>query len=243
MSWSEVINKLKRWQPAARRDWVMTAIGALVTLAAVGVVMLAGKEPEPAPLAAAEQPAIDIPWLPDTVRRWEGIINEMAAKYNIDPEAAAIIMTLESGGYSKARSEADALGLMQVTPPTAQDISRRYLKEPRAEYDLLDPRTNIEFGMAYLAHLRDEFGEPLHGPSWDYTVELIAAGYNAGPGNAGRLYRGEGLPSQESVSYSRDALGMWRERKAEESSTFNRWLERGGFRLVDRAKAEQNSGG
>ena len=182
---------------------------------------------------------MSIPWLPDTVKRWEDIFNEMGRKYNIDPNLLAIITTLESGGYTKAVSPADAQGLMQVTPPTAKDIASKHLKEPRTSYDLTDPRTNIEFGAAYLAFLRDEFGESAQGPSWDYTVELIAAGYNGGPGAAGKLYRGEGLTSSETVVYSRDAFNMWRERHTETSPTFDRWLERGGQRLIDQAREEQ----
>jgi len=67
-------------------------------------------------------------------------------------------MTIESGGYSKAGSSADAQGLMQVTPPTAKDIAAKYLKKPASSYDLMDPRTSVEFGSAYLAYLRKNFG-------------------------------------------------------------------------------------
>jgi soluble lytic murein transglycosylase-like protein len=163
----------------------------------------------------------------------------MAQKYNIDPNVLAILMTLESGGYTKAESEAGAKGLLQITPPTAGDIASRYLKDPTESYDLFDPRTNIEFGAAYLAMLRDEFGERDQGPTWFLTMEMIAAGYNGGPSAAGQLYRGEGLTSSETLSYSRDAANMWRERKAKTSPTYDRWLERGGQRLIDLAKAEQ----
>ena len=178
-------------------------------------------------------------WIPETVKRWDKPIAEMAQKYDIDPDLLAILMTLESGGYSKAKSEAGAEGLMQITPPTAQDIAKKYLKHPVESYDLLDPRTNIEFGAAYLAHLRDVFGERGQGPSWDATVELIAAGYNGGPGAAGKLYRGEGLRDTQTVVYSRDAFNMWRERHAKSSPTFDRWVERGGSALLEKATAEQ----
>ena len=146
---------------------------------------------------------------------------------------------MESGGYSRAHSEADAQGLLQVTPVTAGDIASRYLKEPREKYDLFDARTNIEFAAAYLAMLRDEFGEPQQGPSWNATMELIAAGYNGGPSAAGALYRGEGIASDQTLIYSRDALNMWRERNSKESLTYSRWLERGGQRLIDLALDEQ----
>lgn len=224
----------QRLQP--KRDWLPMLAGGLLVLIIVGVVMVFNRPPTP---LAFEQPGITAAWIPDTVKRWEEPINEMAKAYNLDPNILAILMTLESGGYSKAESEAGAKGLMQVTPPTAADIASRYLKEPVTEYDLLNPRVNIEFGAAYLAMLRDEFGDGSHAPTWNETVELIAAGYNGGPGAAGRLWRGEGLTSTETLSYSRDAFNMWRERHGATSPTYDRWLERGGQRLIDLAKTEQ----
>jgi len=140
-----------------------------------------------------QKQGVTIPWLPDSVRRWDDLINEMSKKYNIDANAIAIVMTIESGGYSKAGSSADAQGLMQVTPPTAKDIAAKYLKKPASSYDLMDPRTSVEFGSAYLAYLRKNFGSYKQGPSWNETVELIAAGYNGGPGAALALKQGRVL--------------------------------------------------
>lgn len=220
-----------------RRDWLLFSIGAVVAIALVVTATLI-KHAQEVPLEPVAE-KISVQWIPATVKRWEEHINEMAKKYNVDPDLIAILMTMESGGYTKARSEADAEGLMQITPPTAGDIASKYLKEPVESYNLLDPRTNIEFGAAYLAVLRKEFGEREQGPSWNTTVELIAAGYNGGPGAAGKLYRGEGLTSTETVIYSRDAYNMWRERHSKTSPTYERWLERGGFRLIEQAKAEE----
>lgn len=181
---------------------------------------------------------ITIPWIPATVQRWKDPISEMSKKYDIDPNLIAIIMTLESGGYSKAASSAEAQGLSQITPPTARDIAAKFLKKPRTTYDILDPRTNIEFGTAYLAYLRKEFGMAKQGPDWNSTVELTAAGYNGGPGAANNLDKGRGLKDLQTLAYSRDAFNMWRERHAASSPTFDRWLERGGSTLIDKAKAE-----
>lgn len=214
----------------------MMVIGAVIALAGVGAMMIFKSDPTPLKPTNA---GVTIPWLPATVQRWQDPINEMAKKYDIDPNLLAIVMTLESGGYSKASSEADAVGLMQITPLTGQDIAAKFLKEPMSSYDLLDPRTNIEFGAAYLAWLRDEFGTAAQGPSWDSTVELLAAGYNGGPGAANSLEQGKGLTDTQTVAYARDAFNMWRERNAPTSPTFDRWLERGGSELVDAAKNEE----
>lgn len=220
----------------ATRDILIFSIGVLLALA--GVRLATSPVFEQTPLSADEA-ALNIQWLPASVERWSSYYREYGAAYDVNPELIAIITTVESGGDPQAVSEAGAVGLMQVTPTTAGDIARRYLKQPRQEYDLKDPRTNIEFGTAYLAMLRDEFGEARHGPDWNTTVEYVAAGYNGGGATAGALYRGEGLRDTEPVVYSRDVYNMWRERRSSASPTFERWLERGGSALVKQAASRQ----
>ncbi len=180
---------------------------------------------------------LNSPWIPATVKYWGQPIDEMAKKYDVDPNYIAIIMTLESGGYAKAESSAGAVGLMQLTPVTATDVATKYLKTPRKTYDLHDPQTSIEFGAAYLAYLRDTFAESSQGPSWDETAEVVAAGYNGGPLASLHLEQGKGLHDPQTVVYSRDAFNMWRERHASNSPTFDRWKERGGSELIDQAKS------
>jgi len=208
----------------------------LVVLAGVGVATYRYNSQTALPYRTA---GVTVPWLPATVRRWRSTIAAAGQKYNIDADLIAILMTMESGGNPKAVSSANAQGLMQVTLPTARDIAARYLIEPVQHYNLYDPATNIEFGAAYLAYLRDTFEEPNQGPSWNYTVELVAASYNGGPGAGGRLYRGAGLTDTQTVVYSRDALNMWRERHAKDSPTFDRWKERGGSDLLEAAQQVQ----
>lgn len=211
----------------------MVIIGALVTLTGALVADYVRNQQ----VAIPYQPkGVTIQWIPDSVRRWEGLINEMGKKYNIDPNLIAIIVTIESGGHSKAESAAGAKGLMQVTGRTGGDIAAKFLTEPRKDYDLMDPRTNIEFGTAYLAYLRNEFGTAKQGPEWIATAELVAAGYNGGPGTANALEKGQGLRDTQPVIYSRDAFNMWRERHSHKSPTFERWVERGGSVLLDAAR-------
>lgn len=216
----------------SRRDGTMICLGALVMLAIFGVSILVKNMRTP---LAPQSEKITIAWIPPTVKRWEKPIDAMAQRYNIDPNMLVIIMTMESGGDPRADS-GYAYGLMQVTPATGQDIARKYLREPVTKYDLWDPETNIEFGAAYLAHLRDIFGTQVQGPSWDATVELVAAGYNGGPGAASSMVQGKGLTGTQTVVYSRDAYNMWRERHAPNSPTFDRWQERGGSNLLNAAK-------
>lgn len=222
----------KRHSFISKRDCLMLGVGAIVVLAG----MITGNfiRSRRLPLQP-ETASVTIPWVPSSVKQWDGTIQEMSKKYKVDPNLIAIIITMESGGYAKAESEAGAQGLMQVTPLTAKDIAAKFLKQPRTSYDLLDPRTNIEFGTAYLAYLRKEFGTAQQGPTWNSTVELIAAGYNGGPGAANSLEQGKGLHDTQTVVYSRDAFNMWRERHNNDSPTFDRWKERGGTVLLDKA--------
>jgi soluble lytic murein transglycosylase-like protein len=211
----------------------MLLAGVLAALAGVGIFKLVESHRSAVPYQAS---GINSPWIPSTVKHWQTPIDEMSKKYDVDPDLVAIIMTIESGGYAKAGSSADAHGLMQITPLTAKDIASKYLKKPVKSYNLWDPRTNVEFGTAYLAYLRKTFEATDQGPSWNSTVELIAAGYNGGPLAALHLQDGKGMHDPQTVIYSRDAFNMWRERHAAKSPTYDRWLERGGSTLVDAAK-------
>lgn len=219
-----------------RRDVVM--IGAGIAITTAGVLAVNSIERHETALTP-ESSRITSPWIPDTVKYWEKPISEMAKRYDIDPNLIAIIITLESGGYPKATSEVNAKGLMQIMPLTAEDIAKRYVKKPQKKYDLHNPETSIEFGTAYLAMLRNEYGTAKQGPSWNDTVELIAAAYNGGFSAANALEKGEGLRDTQTLSYSRDAFNMWRERHSETSPTFDRWKERGGDELIQKAKEWQ----
>jgi len=216
------------------RDVLLLGIGGLLMLAGIKAI---NAFQDHRTVLAPKSSHISITWLPDTVSRWHEPIEAMSKRYNIDPDLLAIIMTMESGGYTQADS-GQAQGLMQIAPTTAGDIAKRYVKQPVDRYDLKDSATSIEFGAAYLAKLRDIYGAASQGPSWNTTVELMAAAYNGGFGAANSLEKGEGLGDTQTVVYSRDAFNMWRERHAAKSPTFERWKERGGQELIDKAHQE-----
>jgi hypothetical protein len=234
---NRLIKQIRKATKLSSRELILLCGGALIALLVVGAIKLIEDSRTLIPYKTAGVTAY---WIPPTVRHWDKPINEMAKKYDVDPNLIAILMTMESGGDQNAKSSDNAVGLMQITPPTAKDISQKFLKKPTTRYDLNDPSTNIEFGTAYVAYLRDEFGETSQGPDWTRTVELIAAGYNGGPGAANNLELGKGLKDTQTVVYSRDAFNMWRERVSHSSPTFDRWKERGGTALLDAAKASQS---
>lgn len=217
-----------------KRDVIVAAVAALLV---GGITMGVKLAIDTQPRLPYNNRGITISWLSPTVTKWRSTIDADAKQYNLDPNLVAVIMTLESGGYSKADS-GQAQGLMQITPATAKEIATKHLQKPAATYDIWDPPTNIEFGVAYLAYLRDAFCDGKTGPDWA-CVELIAAGYNGGPGAANSVYKGQGLTDTQTVIYSRDAFNMYRESASSNSPTYNRWLERGGQSLVDKAKTEK----
>jgi soluble lytic murein transglycosylase len=103
---------------------------------------------------------------------------------------ALSIARRESEFDPKARSSANALGLMQVLPETA----RRMAAELGLEYSesrlTSDPAFNVRVGAGYLRKMADEFGP---------SIALIASGYNAGPGRPRSWIAANGDPRLPSV--------------------------------------------
>ncbi len=104
-------------------------------------------------------------------------IRREATRNNLDPAWVAAEIRAESIFDPRARSSADARGLMQVLPSTGATLARSTgVSLPSAE-TLYDADTNIALGTAYLRQLMNRFnGKPYQ----------VIAGYNAGPGAANR---------------------------------------------------------
>jgi|GEM_PF-52637 len=106
----------------------------------------------------------------------DGTIRREAAKHNIDPTWVAAEIRAESVFNPRARSHADARGLMQVLPSTGAGLARRLGLPWSGGGDLYDPDLNIALGTAYLREMEDKYGQ---------TYIAIAA-YNAGPAPVAR---------------------------------------------------------
>ena len=102
---------------------------------------------------------------------WDIIVQESRAR-NLDPYQVAGLIRQETIFSAKARSSANAYGLMQLLVPTGKVTARKYgvTQEVTAE-TLYNPRLNIQLGTAYLRDQIDKFGR----------IEYVAAAYNAGP--------------------------------------------------------------
>lgn len=91
---------------------------------------------------------------------------------SLDPAWVAAQTRAESAFMPKARSAADARGLLQLLPGTGAMTARRIGQEWRGGDSLYEPVTNLTLGTAYLRHMLDRYnGLPY----------LAIAAYNAGP--------------------------------------------------------------
>lgn len=99
-----------------------------------------------------------------------------AAQDHLDPALLAAVIETESKFNPDARSDAGAVGLMQLTPATAKGIAQ-YTGGSRFRLsDLTNPDINIRYGAWYLAHLLAKYR----------NERLALAAYNAGQENVDR---------------------------------------------------------
>ncbi|MFT8317868.1 MAG: lytic transglycosylase domain-containing protein [Sporolactobacillus sp.] len=119
--------------------------------------------------------------LPSSGSPYSGLVNQMAAKYDVDPSLIQSIMETESGGNSQAVSQAGAEGLMQLMPGTARALGVS---------DTFDPAQNLEGGTKYIKSLLQTF----HG-----NVRLALAAYNSGAANVQKY--GDVPPFPETQAY------------------------------------------
>ncbi|MBI1300106.1 MAG: transglycosylase SLT domain-containing protein [Alphaproteobacteria bacterium] len=91
------------------------------------------------------------------------------------PEWALIhaVIRQESVFDPEAKSHAGALGLMQLLPTTAQEVSARLKLQYQKSWLTSKPKYNIQLGSAYLSRLLAAY-------DGDYAMAIAA--YNAGPG-------------------------------------------------------------
>lgn len=120
-------------------------------------------------------------------RRWIVDMVQQVARWNdVDPRFALSIVTVESRFQPHARSGANAMGLMQLIPATAERFNVK---------DAFDASQNVKGGVRYLRWLLDRY----HG-----DVAMAAAAYNAGEGAVDR-YKGI-PPYKETQQYVKRVL-------------------------------------
>jgi soluble lytic murein transglycosylase len=112
--------------------------------------------------------------------RYEQIVRGHARNYRLDPALLAAVIYAESKFDAGARSDAGAIGLMQLLPGTAKGIALRTGGERFVVEDLYDPEINVRYGSWYLRHLLDKYG----------SERLALAAYHAGQANVDRWRAG-----------------------------------------------------
>jgi hypothetical protein len=103
--------------------------------------------------------------LSPTEQKWEGAIQAAAAKYGkVSANTLRALMMAESSGDENAKSDAGAIGLMQLMPDTAAGLG----------VNPYDPEQNIDGGARYLNQLLEHY---------DSDAKKAIAAYNWGSGN------------------------------------------------------------
>ncbi|MEZ5308314.1 MAG: transglycosylase SLT domain-containing protein [Pyrinomonadaceae bacterium] len=92
----------------------------------------------------------------------------------LDPYTVAGLIRQETIFNPKAKSGANAYGLMQLLIPTARTMARKYgaAETNITGTSLFNPQLNIELGTAYMREQLTKYGR----------IEYMSVAYNAGPG-------------------------------------------------------------
>lgn len=122
------------------------------------------------------------------------IITAASAKIGVEPCLVHAVILYESGLTPNSISTTGAMGLMALQPATARTLS---VKDP------FDPSANVDGGTRLLKQLSEQFKG---------DVDLILAGYNAGP-DAVEKFQGV-PPYPETVDYVSYVGGIYRLCKA-----------------------------
>ena len=125
------------------------------------------------------------------LKKYEGLLDQAARDYSLEPALLKAIMAAESGFNPTAVSPKGALGLMQLMPATAERYGVSGDTRKSIGQKLFDPKTNIRLGARYLRDLRAMF------PG---KQDLVIASYNAGEG-AVQKYRNTIPPYPETRNY------------------------------------------
>ena len=142
------------------------------------------------------------------LKHWDIIVQESKNR-DLNPYQVAGLIRQETIFMTRARSSANAYGLMQVLVPTGRLTAQKYgvSREITAE-SLYEPRLNIQLGTGYLRDQIDKYGR----------IEYVAAAYNAGPGRVVQWKASlppemdewaEAVPFKETRGYIQGVIRNW----------------------------------
>jgi len=111
-------------------------------------------------------------------------------KFPLEVPLVMAMIRQESAFYVRAKSHANARGLMQILPRTARRVARSLKIRYSKKRLMTDPDYNMTLGQAYIAGLIDEF---------DGSYVLAISAYNAGPGRARKWAKLNGNPRERTI--------------------------------------------
>ncbi len=138
-------------------------------------------------------------WHYHHIHQYDPMITRIASRYGLDPLLVKSLIYEESYFKKDARSNAGAVGLMQVTPITVKEWTRltnqqdlnkafpnisenRNIKTNSSDVEklLTYPEINLQVGCWYLDNLMKRYS------NLEDALPMVLASYNAGPSHAQR---------------------------------------------------------
>lgn len=104
--------------------------------------------------------------------KWQADIQRESDGNQLDPAWVYGTIRSESAMLETARSSANAIGLMQITPATGKRVAKKHGLAWKGTSQLRSAQDNLSIGTAYMRELLDDFS---HNPV------LVSGAYNAGP--------------------------------------------------------------
>lgn len=132
------------------------------------------------------------------VKRLSPVLRDAAKQEGVDIELLKAVIAVESGFNDRAVSPRGAIGLMQLTPETADRYATKAEARRPAAERLLDPRINVMTGARMLADLLRRFG----------SVDVALAAWNAGEGTV-RKHGGKMPPIAETQAHVHLVLELY----------------------------------
>ena len=142
-------------------------------------------------------------------KEYSEYVEKYAKEYNVDENLVYAVIKAESNFKPKAKSNKDAIGLMQIVESTAKEICKKVdiqINDRELKEKLLEPEVNINLGTKYLAILIERY----------QNIEIAITAYNAGIGTVDNwiekdIIKADGsnienIPYKETNNYVRKIL-------------------------------------
>ena len=141
--------------------------------------------------------------------QYEYYVEKYASEYNVDKNLIYAVIKVESNFKNTAKSNKEAIGLMQLMESTAKDVCEKMeinITDAELKKELLNPDMNINIGTKYLSTLIEKY----------QNIEVAVAAYNAGSGTVDNWIKDgiikadgsdiENIPYKETNNYVRKIL-------------------------------------